>query len=536
MLDKLRENSRSIGTYIIFGAIIVVFVAYFGQGSAGFTTMGDGEVSDASYAAKVNGEEISVREFQTAYNSMLAAYQQQMGGQFDEKMAEQLGLKENVIDRLVERRLLVEAAEASGIAVADADVTKAIREIPAFQKDGQFDFATYKIVLANSVGMTPAKFEEEVRADLLREKMVQQIRQAAKATDEEIREEYRKDNDKASLTVVRFAAPAFFDKSKATDEEVKAFLATDEGKKAVETEYRAKSFRFKQPKRVQAQHILVKVAEDAPEADVAAAKAKLEEAKKQVEGGADFGEIARQISEDPGSKEKGGDLGFFGPGTMAKPFEEAAMALEKGQMSDLVRTRFGFHLIKVNDITAPKEQQLEEVQDQLAQEMLRKRKAREMAEKKAQEVLAQVQAGKSLQDLFPPAHSEDDGHGHAPGQPMPVDKDQLAVAETTELFSVESEYVPRVGVSADLAKAVQDADEGAVLPQVFDVSDAFVVAVVADRVKPDMESFETKAQDYRQRVVARKEATLVQDFTTKLREKAKVEKNPSLFAAAPAQG
>ncbi len=528
MLDKFRENSRSIGTYLIFGAIIVVFVAYFGQGSAGFTNMGGGAVS--GYAAKVNGEEISVREFQTAYGSMLAAYQQQTGGNFDEAMAEQLGLKDTVLDRLVERRLLVEVAKDSGMSVSNDEVAKAIREITAFQKDGQFDFPTYKAVLANSVGLSPDKFEEEVRGDLLREKMIQQVRQSAKASDDEVREEYRKDNDKAALTVVRFGAQSFMDKAKPSDADVKAFVASDEGKKAVEAQYKEQAFRFKQPKRVKAQHILVKVAEDAPEADVEAAKAKLEDAKKQVQGGADFGAIAKQLSEDPGSKDKGGDLGFFGPGTMAKPFEEAAFALGKGEMSDVVRTRFGMHLIKVNDVAEPTEQKLEEVQDQIASEILRKKNAKELARAKAQEVLAQVKAGKSLETLFPAPHTEDDGHGHT--EPMPVPADQIAVAENTGPFNVQSEYVPKVGVSADLAKAVQDAEKGAVLPQPYEINEQFVVAVVADRVKPDMKAFEAKAPQYRDRVVSRKEAGLVQDFTMKLREKAKIEKNPQIFTAA----
>jgi peptidyl-prolyl cis-trans isomerase D len=527
MLDKFRENSRSIGTYLIFGAIIVVFVAYFGQGSVGFTSMGG---PTSGYAAKVNGEEISVREFQSAYGSMLQAYKQQTGGNFDEAMAEQLGLKDTVLDRLVERRLLVEVAKDSGLSVSDDEVAKAVREVAAFQKDGQFDFPTYKAVLANSVGLTPDKFEEEVRGDLLREKMIQQVRQAAKASDEEVREEYRKDNDKAALTVVRFGAPAFMQQAKPTDAELKAYLASDEGKKAVEAQYKEQAFRFKQPKRVQAQHILVKVAEDAPEADVEAAKAKLADAKKQIEGGAEFAELAKQISEDPGSKDKGGDLGFFGPGTMAKPFEEAAFALGKGEMSDIVRTRFGLHLIKVNDVTEPKEQKLEEVQDQIASEILRKQKAKELAKTKAEEVLAQVKAGKSLEELFPAPHTEDDGHGHT--EPLPTPADQLAVAEKVGLFNVQSEYVPKVGASADLAKAVQGAEKGTVLPQTYEVSEQYVVAVVTDRVKPDMAAFESKAQQYRDRVVARKEAGLVQDFTTKLREKAKVEKNPEIFAVA----
>lgn len=529
MLDKLRDNSRSIGTYLIIGAITVVFIAFFGQGSVGFTDLAGGV---PSYAAKVNGKEISVREFQTAYGSMLSTYQQQMGGQFDEAMAEQLGLKDSVLDQLVERRLLVESARQNGLAVSDAEVARAIREIPAFQKEGQFDFPTYKLVLANSVGLTPEKFEEEVRADLLREKMIAQVRQAAKATDDEVRAEYRRENDKANLQVVRFNAQSFMAKATPSAAEIAAWLATEEGKAAVEREYTEKNFRFKQPRRIKAQHILVKVAEDAPADQVEAAEKKLVEAKKQIEGGADFGELARQLSEDPGSKDAGGDLGFFGPGTMAKPFEDAAMALGKGEMSDVVRTRFGMHLIKVNDIQEAKEQTLAEVQDQIAGEILKQRKAKELAKAKAEEVLASVQGGETLAHLFPAAEAPaDDGHGHV-APVVAKDAQQLAVAEETGLFSVDSQYVPKIGASADIAKAVQGAEKGAVLPQVFEINGAYVVAVVSDRVKPDMEAFDANAQTYRQRVIARKEQTLVQDFTRGLRAQAKVEKNPAVFASA----
>jgi len=528
MLDKLRENSRSIGTYLIIGAIVVVFIAFFGQGSLGFTSLTGGA---PSYAAKVNGKEIPFTDFQRAYGSMLAAYRQQMGGQFDEAMAEQLGLKDSVLDQLVERRLLVEAAKENGLAVSDAEVAKAVREVGAFQKDGQFDFPTYKAVLLNA-GLTPEKFESQIRSDLLAEKMVAQIRQAAKATDEEVRAEYRRDNDKANLQIVRLAPQAFMDQATPGAEEIKTFLASEEGKAAVEREYTEKSFRFRQPRRVKAQHILVKVDENAPADVVEAAEKKLRDARAQIEAGADFGEIAKQISEDPGSKDMGGDLGFFGPGTMAKPFEDAAMALEKGQISDVVRTRFGMHLIKVNDIQEAKEQTLAEVQDQLAGEILKQRKAKELARAKAEAVLAQVKGGESLGHLFPSAEAPaDDGHGHA-APVVAKDARQLAVAEETGLFPVDSQFVPKIGASAEIAAAARDAAKGAVLPQVYEVNGSYVVAVVADRVQPDMEAFEANAEEYRKRVVARKENVLLQDFTRGLKANARVEKNPMLFTAA----
>src|SRR5690606_3612885 len=125
-------------------------------------------------------------------------------------------------------------------------------------------------------------------------------------------------------------------------------------------------------------------------------------AKKSVEGGADFGELAKTLSEDATTKNKGGDLGFFGPGTMARPFEEAAMSLEPGQLSELVRTRFGLHLIKVNDIEPAVDQPIAEVQDELARELLLDVKAVELAKSRAAAALATGKSeGGNLLELFP---------------------------------------------------------------------------------------------------------------------------------------
>lgn len=526
MLDKLRENSRSFGTYLVFGALILVFVAYFGAGGAGFVDIGSGV---PPWAAKVNGDEIPLRAFQNQYAALYSSYQQQMGGQFDEAMAEQFGLKETALDRLVERKLLVDLARESGIAVSNEEVAKELRAIPAFQVNGHFDFDTYRNVLRTRMGITPDKFEREVREDLLVRRMVAQIRQSVRATDEEVRAEFRREHDKANLTFVRLSAghPTFQQAGKPTDAEVKAWLATDEGRREAEARYEEQRFRYDLPKRVKAQHILVKVAEDAPQEEVDAATQKLLDAKKKVEAGADFGELARELSEDPGSKDSGGDLGFFGPGTMAKPFEEAAFALAPGQLSDVVRTRFGLHLIKVNEVQEAKQQGFDEVKEEIAREILGRRGAEKAARARAEEILAEVKKGRSLAELFP-APAENAGHV----EPVLQDRDAIATAQETGLFPVDGEYVPRLGPAAELVAAARAAEAGAVLDRVFEMNGTFVVAQVTERQKPDMANWEADEARMRQRVVARKEAALVSDLTRKLRESAKVEKNPALFAAA----
>lgn len=516
MLDKMRASSRSFGMYLVFGALILVFIIYFGPGSNG--CIGPGAEGPSPFAAKVNGDTIGWKEFEGAYNNTLRSYQQQMGERFDAKMAEQMGLRKNVLDQLVDRKLLLAQAKAQGIAVADSEVAAKVRELEFFQKDGQFDFGTYKDVLMNA-GLTPDKYEADVRESLLVTKLIAQVRQGANASDDEIRDEFRKDNDKANLTIVRFSATQGEAEAAPTEAEVKAYLADEDGKKAVAAEYEAKAFRFKTPKRVKAQHILVKVEEDAAQADVDAATAKLEKAKADVQGGADFGEIAKALSEDPGSKDNGGDLGFFGPGTMAKPFEEAAMALEPGQLSGIVRTRFGLHLIKVNEVQAPEEKTLEDVQEQLAKELLTTKKAKDAAKAKAEAALAKAKAGQALDVLFPAPDAEAKGPQAAPS------------AEKTGSFGLSSDYVPRVGSAAAVVKAVEAANAGDLLPDVYEVNGAFVIAHVTERQRPDLSQLDAQKDDLRARVLRKKEGEIVETFTKRLRDGAKVEMSPELASA-----
>src|SRR5690606_20621328 len=235
---------------------------------------------------------------------------------FDPEMARQMGLSSSAIDRLVTRHLLVNEAKRMGIAVTDEEVAEAIRDEPAFQKNGQFDFETYRTALRNWQGISPARFEERVRNDLLVGKIVAYLRNGGKVSDDVIEAAYRQESDRASLAFVRIVPSDLENEVEVSADRVAAFLATEEGKKRVADEYEAKAWRFKTPKRVRAQHILVRVDENAPEADVKAAEEKILAAKKEIDGGADFGEVAKRVSEDEATREAGGDLGFFGPGSM----------------------------------------------------------------------------------------------------------------------------------------------------------------------------------------------------------------------------
>lgn len=515
MLEKLRDSSRSFGTYLILGAIIVVFVVYFGPAGSGC----DGpQGAQMTYAAKVNGKNIPVREYQVEYNRLFRDYQAQMGESFDSRMAEQFGLRNAALERVISRRLLVQQAQREGIAVADSEVAEILQQDPGFQKDGHFDYDTYAAALRNWQGIRPSQYEQQIRESLLVQKLATRLRQSAKVSPEEVREAFDRENDTAELVFARFASTQFKDQARASDAEVQAFLASEDGKTKVTQEFESKSWRYKTPKRVRAQHILVKVEEDAPQAEAEAAEQKLQAAKAEIEQGADFGEVAKRVSEDPGSKDKGGDLGLFGPGTMAKPFEDAAMALEAGELSSLVRTRFGYHLIKVNEIQPAEDKKLEDVQVEIARDLLADEKAKTIAREKAEEALAKVQAGESLETLFPK---------------LPEDAEErrgAVQADRTGSFPIDGEFIPKVGMNAELSKAIAAMQEPGTIAGVHDVMGTFVVAQLVERKKPADSDFEAQKESYEQRLLQRKEGELIEAFIQNLRDDAKVETNEALLA------
>jgi peptidyl-prolyl cis-trans isomerase D len=347
MLDTLRQNSRSALIYVFFGIIILVFVFSFGPGSSGCRS--GSLTTGGSTAAKVNGKTIPTSAFEQAYARSYREYSQRAGGAFTEDLARMMKLREKEMDRLVNAELLAQAAEKQGIVISDKELADSLKKVPAFQKDGQFDAEQYQLIIQHQLGTIPAVFEDEMRRNLLAQKLVAALVEDAKVSDDEVKAEFVKEKEKIDLGFVRFSPVSLrAEVAKPTDAQVDAFLK-DHGDR-VEEYYKQNAARFNKPQRVHARHILVKVDESAPAAEVDAAKKKAEEALAKVKGGADFSAVARQMSEDPGSKDKGGDLGVFGPGTMDPAFQKAAFALKPGEISPLVRSKFGFHVIKVESV------------------------------------------------------------------------------------------------------------------------------------------------------------------------------------------
>mgnify|MGYP000937810300 FL=1 len=523
MLDTLRKNSKSALIYVFFGIIIVVFVFSFGPGSDGCRS--GALVSGGGAAATVNGKTISVADFEQTYGRIYRDYQARAGGSFNEELAASIGLKDKVLDQLIERELLAQAAADNGITVSDEELAGEIYGMAAFQVDGEFDPEQYKLIIERQLGTTTSQFEQDLRRDLLAQKMLGSLSGAAKVSEDEVRAEYTREREKLDLSFVRFSPHAFkAEAGEPTEAQVDELLKVDLAR--VEEHYKANSFRFNKPKRVKARHLLVKLDEKAAEADVEAATEKLNDLRQQVSGGADFAALAKEHSQDPGSKEKGGDLGVFGPGTMDPAFEKAAFALEAGQVSELVRTRFGLHLIKVEEVLPEEKRSLDDAKRELASELLLQDATKALAKKKAEETLAQVKEGKKLEELWPAEEKKDE-----PQQAMRFEiggaKPQV---EATGPFSPTGDYIPRIGVDAALtADALALDEKKPVADKVYEINGNFIAVTLKARQRADLSELAAKMDEYRGKARDRKIGEVIDGYLKSLKEKADIEKNQALL-------
>jgi peptidyl-prolyl cis-trans isomerase D len=510
MLDTLRANSRSVLTYVLFGIIIVVFVVSFGPGSKGCTAGS----SAGTWAAKVNGDLVPPGEFEGQYAQLLRLYQQQGGGDVNPLFRAQL--RQMALDQIVQRELVEQEARRQGILVTDDDVSRAAKESPGFQSDGKFDYELYKRAVTNAYG-SPAKFEERLRRDLAYGKMMALLRETSKVSDDEVKDAWLAEGDRANVEFARFPVSLARADVKVTDAQVKDYVAKNGAR--IADSYKANAAKYDKKKRIRARHILVKVEPNASKEDNDAAKKKVEELAGRVKKGEDFAKLAQEVSEDPGSKDRGGDLGYFGEHLMAKPFDEAAFKMKAGEISAPVKTQFGWHLIKVEEVQEPEVVTLEKASPDIARDQLESDLAKKLAEAKAQETLKKLQAGKSFAEALP-ADAKKKGAEKLGVQPVKVD-------ETGSFVASAVPNLPRLGPQAELFADAMKANAGQVLPKVYATPAGPVVARVKERQRPDPAQFEAKKGEVEKGLRLRRESQLEQAWVKSLKDRSKIELNPA---------
>ena len=390
MLDRMRRHRGwlkwSLGLVVV--AMAVFFIPTDSLQPTG-TTVG---AAPNEVVADVDGHELTAGDFQQRYLSQIQAYRNQFGGSINDQLLRQLGIEQQILTQMVDEQVALIEADRHGIRVSDEELAQQIFSIPGLQENGRFigEERYEQLLQSQSPPMTKRQFEESLRRSMVIDKLRAALTDWMAVADADLEREFRKRNEKVKLQVVALTADQFRSQVTVSDADVAAHF---ESKKAeyrvgeqrkikyllldrdqarqkvtvpvtdVQRYYNNNIEQYQTPEQVRASHILLNTAGK----DEAAVRKQAETILAQAKAGADFAELAKKFSEDEGSKPTGGDLNYFGRGRMVPEFEAVAFTIAPGQISDLVKTQYGFHIIKVVDKRAAVTQTIDQVRPQIQQ-------------------------------------------------------------------------------------------------------------------------------------------------------------------------
>lgn len=528
MLEFMRKRARSTWIKIMFLIIIAVFV-FWGVES----TISGGRLD---VVADINGRVISAREFQRAHENLKNAYREMYKEQLTAEVLTQMNLPQRALDQLVEIRLLEEEAIRVGFTVSDDEVRREIAAVEAFQEHGSFSQDRYLRVL-RYLRLSPSEFEEEQRTQLLVKKLQSLISDATQVTEDEVRELFEFSQEKVALSFVKISSADLVGAVSVDAKEVEDYYQSHresfrqpERVKFAYVAYPAKQFeasieisakdvedfyteykedRFTTPPRVHARHILFSVDANASAEEKTKVRTAAAEVLAKARAGEDFAKLAETHSQDQATASQGGDLGFFARGRMVKPFEEAAFALSAGEISDLVESQFGLHIIKVEANEPEKTKPLTEVEAEIRQELLHER-AKAQAEARAREDREKIRAGAPLAEV-----------AQASG---------VSVVETP--LVAREETIPELGSQPQLVEAALGLEPQQTSDPI-EVSDSWYLVSLREKVASTIPEFSVVRDEAEKKLKAEKAEQQAKEKAEALL--AKVKETKDLEAAAAEQ-
>ena len=413
MLSLMRKHAGSWIIKFLLAAIIVVFIPW---GVQRYTSGRSGRV------AEVNGSIITMDDYRNTYRNLVEQVRQSFGNNVNDEFIQTLQLPKRALDQLIDRALMLQAAEKLKIQVSDEELAQAIGSIAAFQTAGVFDNQRYLNTLSRTQ-LSPETFENQQREAIAINKLQNFISGNIKVSDIEAQQWYKFNNVEVDIDYV-VLEPQQMKGLKATDDEIQAhFEANKENYKTdpelkirylylnpknyevkvtisaedVSDYYESNVEQFKSPQTVQARHILIKVDQNATPEQVEEARQRIEDVHQLAIAGEDFAELAAEYSEGP-TKTKGGDLGTFRRQDMVKPFSDKAFAMQAGEISEPVRTDFGWHIIKVEKVNPASIRSLDEARPEI-EGKLKADRSRNLAYDEAEVVFDATFEGQNFADL-----------------------------------------------------------------------------------------------------------------------------------------
>jgi peptidyl-prolyl cis-trans isomerase D len=381
MLSILRKKAQSP---VIQATVLIIALVFI------FWGVGSNRQGGRNAVATVNGEAVTLQDYNQTYDQDIARLRNQFGGNIPKGLLDSLDIKSQVLNQLTQRILLRQGAEEMGIQVSKKEIRQAIEEMEAFRVNDTFNLQQYEAILSAS-RMTPADFEASMQSDLLTTKVLDNIGRFTKVADNEVMARFLFNNEQIRLSYVSFAPVDFTDKVEFDDKKLAAYYEGNQEKyktdpqiklhylvfspedqeaqpeisaEEIQAYYDKNSDKYSTPEQRWARHILIKVSPEDTEKVKEQKRQKAEEVRQMAVAGDNFAALAKQYSEGP-SAGKGGDLGLFPRGRMIKPFDDAVFAMKPGEVSQIVETSFGYHIIKLEDIIPAVVKPLDEVREQI---------------------------------------------------------------------------------------------------------------------------------------------------------------------------
>ncbi len=494
MLETMRKNASSFVIQLLFAAIVVVFV-FWGVNTGG---------QRSRPVAKVNGESILDGNFLQAYRQRM-----QLMGRFNPDMTDEdrERVKNDVLDNLIIRELILQAADREGVVVSDHELARHIMDLRQFQdEEGRFDKEIYERELKR-YQQSRTQYEENQREDLLIQRMESIVRRSVQVSEGEIREQYEKDNHKLNLEFVRVSSALFRTEVDTGEERVAEYLAEHE------TECRERydgdyDSLYNKPKRVQASQIYMALGADDGKDLADEVRRRMADVLAEVEAGeVPFEDLVAKYSEHHTAR-FAGDLGFFDENREGDPygeqaFRDAAFSMAEGETSGLVETTLGVHIIRVESVQEASTQTFDEVGLEIAEKLLVDQEAPELARAYAEEIAVPFSQGQTPTEL--------------------LDKHSVRVQQT-EPFAVASPTIPRIGAAPEvIGAALAQPEVGKGPPTAFEVLNNWIVFRVLEEQKPDPAGFEAAREEVSSTLARRKRQARLQAWRDSLKEDANIE-------------
>ncbi len=520
---------KSILWMIVFAFVATIFYSWGMGGASG---------ARGGVVATVDGIKIHYGEYDQSFNNLVDFYREQYKGQFSDEMVKTLDLKTAALDALIQKKLLLNEAEKQNIKISEEELIDRVKSIPSFQKGNSFSPSLYNNFLKYR-RQTAKDFEENQREILAIEKMEKLIKSNIKVSENDMLEVHAKENKKIKLEYISIPKDHFQPPSAPTEAELQEYYNQNKqqfeipeqvkveyiklGPSAVENEikiidedikeyYDRNIFQYEVKKQFKAHHILFRIApptkSDEP-ADPAKqeekAKARAQDILLEIRGGADFEEMAKKHSDDKVSGNNGGDLGQFSEGVMVPEFETAFDNLKVGEISDLVRTTFGFHIIRLDELKEGRLKPLAEVKESVVKEL--------------KEIKGRKTIRRTIKHIYKKAEADGDLNSAASEFKVEI--------KTTDFISKKTHSIPDVGIVPEFFNLIFTAQDNKVSEPLHLPENSFLVKIV-ERKPAYTPEFSAVQEDVKTKIaIVNGEAFTIETLKTleqKIAGEAKLEK------------